>query len=86
MITYADYVARKLQDAEDFEKLANKTMDTLWTPFTGHKVSRFATIEKWRDLLLIAQLAQTSAATEEEKTKWWMLECQLALDLKCFQA
>jgi hypothetical protein len=59
-------------------------MDKYWTPYDGHKVSKVATLEKWRTLLIVTQSGQCSLS-QKARELWYKLECMLSYDLKRFE-
>jgi hypothetical protein len=83
-MTYSDVVEHEFCGAIETEALVQRTMDSYWTPFEGHKVNRTATVQKWHDFLLVAQSGQRTAMSDKCRELWFRLECQVAYDLKCF--
>lgn len=76
------YVERSMDGARHVIGVAYKTMDDYWTPAEGHKVSLRSSVEKWRDFLFVAQSGQRTAASEEERLQYFILECVVATQLR----
>lgn len=71
------YVLKSYENAVDLNNTIQKSLDSYWTPFEGHKVSIRSTNEKIKDWLLIAASGQRTAASAKENLVWFLLECQM---------
>lgn len=77
-------LAKEEASAERLIGRIQAAMDALWTPATGHKVSRAETVGKWRDFLRVAQSGRADLSAKAREL-WFRLECQVAHDLKRFE-
>ena len=71
------YVRYAYDSSKDCIAKIQRTIDTYWTPFEGHKIGIRSTREKLRDWLLVAQSSQRCSVSPEEELLWFQLECQL---------
>jgi hypothetical protein len=76
------YVEKSLADSLRVLDTVYNTMDEYWTPVEGHKVSLRSSVEKWRDFLFISQSGQRTAASEQEKLQYFILECVVKTQLQ----
>ena len=71
------YALYAYDSSKDCIAKIQKTIDTYWTPWEGHKVGIRSTREKLQDWLFVALCSKEASFSPEEELLWFQLECQL---------